>query len=218
MIFRVIVIIFLAVSVQNACSQTYIGIKSGLSNSWHDGPLTTNSIKRGVAYGITGNKTISDKFSLKSDILIVEKGYKQRFNNNDLFDQLTSTYLDIPISLAYSIVRQESHIAFQLNAGGYYGRWLSGKYKSRIIEGSQVLAEKYAFTKDYNEAGYKDNRNEWGVVGGISLILPSKSNLLIFDLRYVHGLNSIQQFEGNLIHQDIYNRSVVFFIAYGFGL
>jgi len=217
-IFRVIVIFSLAVSIQNAYSQTYIGLKLGLSNSWQDGPTTTNGIKRGVVYGITGNKAISDKISLKSDILIAERGYKQRFDNNDLFDQLTSTYLDIPVIFGYSILSQESQMALHLNAGGYYGRWLSGKYKSRIIEGSPVLAEEYIFKENFNEAGFKDNRNEWGVVGGISLSIPSKSNLIIFELRYMHDINSIYQFEEGSLTDNTYNRSLILSLVYGFNL
>lgn len=218
MMLKAMLIISLTVSGLTAYSQTYIGVKMGMTNAWQSADSRPNSLKQGLTYGLSGAKELCEKMSLKVDLVIAERGYKQRFDNDDLFDQFTMTYFDVPLVLNYKIMELDKSKSIHVEFGGYYGRWLSGKYKSRIKPETSVVDEDYVFTSIATQGGFVDNRNEWGVVAGVGVQLPVKSNVVNLDFRYTYGLNSIYKLAPGSFGNDVHNRSIAFSITYGFTL
>ena len=168
-----------------------LGPKAGLTLSGQHNNGDYNVLKTGLEYGLFVKVPITERIGVLSEVLITQKGYKKSFNKQ-LFDQLTTTYLQIPILITYKIFPGKAD-GLVVNFGPYYGRWLSGKYASKISEDSKVINEDYEFTSIYDGDGFKDNRNELGLAIGISYSIPKSA--LIFDIRYCHGLMPVENWQ-----------------------
>jgi len=173
----------------SSVGQTLFGAKAGGTISWQTNNGAYNVAKAGFEYGLFLRWAIHEKIGIQNEILITQKGYKKSFDKK-LFDQLTTQYLEIPLMLSYKLPIKKS---FYINIGPYYARWLSGKYASRIDEESRIIKEDYQFKSYYNVDGFKDNRDEFGMVIGIAY--PIRQNTLFVDIRFCTGFSGISKWQ-----------------------
>ncbi|MTI41366.1 porin family protein [Fulvivirga lutimaris] len=172
-------------------SQVRIGPKAGLTLSQQSFDSDYQVLKSGTEFGAMGNVPLTTQIYLQAELLMTTKGYKEEFGD-DIFDQLTSTYLQLPVLLQY---RFGNKIEYYGVLGVYAGRWTKGKYRSRIEAETKIIEEDYVFTSSYNNEGFKDSRQEIGAIAGLGLIYPLSINHLILDVRYNYGLTDTYDLE-----------------------
>lgn len=129
---------------------------------------------------------ITGGFSVQGEILFSKKGFREEYNGKDIFDELTSTYLEIPAMAKYTITKVNFGYYFQ--GGVYWSYWTKGEYQSSI-DGENIITEQYVFQSEYDQDGYKDNRSDFGLVaeGGVTYDNLG-SGVLALGLRYSHSL------------------------------
>lgn len=188
---RIILLLVIITISQIANGQVTIGPKAGLtfaSQSYNSDYKVLNS---GFEFGAMGNVPLTEQLYLEAEFLVTNKGYKDQFGD-EIFDQLTTTYLQLPVLVQYRI----SHdIEYYGELGVYAARWTKGKYRSRLKEGTKIIEEEYSFTSDYNVEGFKDNRQEYGAILGIGMIYPISINHLVLDIRYNYGFTDVNNLE-----------------------
>lgn len=176
-------LIILAISTSNY-SQVRIGAKAGVTLSKQSFESDYQVLKSGSEFGAMGNVPLTTQIYLQAELLLTTKGYKEQFGD-EVFDQLTSTYLQLPVLLQY---RFGNKIEYYGILGVYAARWTKGKYRSRIESKAKIIEEDYLFTSSYNNEGFKDRRQEIGAIAGLGLIYPLSINHIILDVRYNYGL------------------------------
>ena len=143
--------------------------------------------KPGFQFGAMLQYNIKDVINISGEFMISQKGYLEEFDGQNSFDELTATYIEIP-GMARYMMSFGDWVA-TVGGGVYYGFWQSGQYRSRLAEDQPILEEPYDFVSDPIDNGYKDNRSDFGVLGGLGLRYDEiGSGLLFLEGRYQHGL------------------------------
>ena len=165
--------------------QILIGPKAGLNiATQYKSDYTVP--KFGFMFGAAIDIPISSGFSVQGEFLVTKKGYREEFKGNEIFDELTSTYFEIPAMAKYTISKVNFGYYFQ--GGVYWSLWSSGSYQSSI-DGSNIIVEDYVFQSEYDQDGYKDNRSDFGLVAEAGVTYDNLgSGVLALGLRYSHGL------------------------------
>lgn len=172
--------------------------------------------KTGLEFGALANVPISTHIFAQAEFLVTEKGYKEQFGEGELFDELTATYWQLPVSVQY---RGGSDIEYFGNLGAYIARWQSGKYRSRINTGSDIIEEDYKFTENYNTEGFKDNRTDFGVFASAGIIYPIAINHVMLDVRYNYGLTDVNDLQNEPSgYEKVTNQNIVISLAFLFYL
>lgn len=172
--------------------QVRIGPKVGMTLSKQSFDSDYQILKAGSEFGAMGNVPLTTQLYLQAELLITTKGYKEKFGD-EVFDQLTTKYLQLPVLLQYRFGYKK--IEYYGIAGVYAARWTSGKYRSRVEPQTKIIEEDYSFTSSYNAEGFRDRRQEFGAIAGLGLIYPLSINHLILDIRYNYGFTDINDLQ-----------------------
>lgn len=190
---RQIIILSLLISLTSAgYSQITVGPKVGLNiasqfKSNYAVPLT------GLVFGGAIDIPITSGFSIQGEFLVSKKGYREEYKGKEIFDELTSSYLEIPAMAKYTINNVNFGYFFQ--AGVYWSYWSSGKYQSSI-DGTNIIIEDYVFQNEYDQDGFKDNRNDFGLIAEAGVTYDNLgSGVLAIGLRYSHGLVATNNYQ-----------------------
>ena len=167
-------------------AQIMLGPKAGFTFSQQNRNSDFEVNKRGVQYGAVVIIPLKGNFSIQTELLFTEKGYREDFGSSEVYDELTAHYLEIP---GYLHVQKDLYkLKFFTNMGFYMALWRSGTYKSRLELGGEILTEYYAFTGTFDADGFSDNRKDFGLSLGLGFIYPVNNSNLMLDLRFNRGL------------------------------
>ncbi|MEN8251721.1 MAG: porin family protein [Bacteroidota bacterium] len=142
--------------------------------------------KTGLVYGGAINIPIVSSISVHGELLVSQKGYKEVYKGDTIFDELTASYLEIPVLAKYTF--DNVNFDFYGMGGVCWSYWTKGSYKSSI-DGDNIIYEDYKFQTDYDLDGYKDNRNDFGLVVEAGVAYDNLgSGIITLGIRYTHGL------------------------------
>jgi hypothetical protein len=166
-------------------SQITVGAKVGLNvTSQFNSDYTIP--KTGLVYGGAINIPVLSGISVQGEVLISQKGHREEYKGNTIFDELTATYMEIPAMAKYTF--DNVNFDFYGMGGVYWGYWTKGSYQSSI-DGENIIYEVYSFQNDFDQDGYKDNRSDFGVVAEAGVTYDNLgSGILALGFRYSHGL------------------------------
>jgi len=149
--------------------------------------------KTGLVFGGALQIPITSKLTIQGEFLVSQKGYREEYNGKEIFDELTSTYLEIPAMAKYTF--SQVNWGYFASGGVYWSYSTKGSYRSSI-DGSDIIVEDYIFQSDYDQDGFKDVRSDFGLVGEIGITYDNLgSGILALGLRYSHGLVSINNYQ-----------------------
>ncbi len=178
-----VLIILLLVISSIGYTQVRLGPKVGATLSYQGFESDFQVLNSGVEFGAMGNVPLSTQLYLQAELLITSKGYREEFGD-EIFDQLSTTYLQLPVLFQYRFGRK---VEYYGALGIYAASWTGGQYRSRIAEDTRIIQEDYQFTSSYNTEGFRDRRQEFGALAAIGLIYPLSINHLVLDVRYNYG-------------------------------
>lgn len=213
-------------------AQLYLGIEGGASrNYFHTNVSNLVSTRYNPAYGFTAGipvlYQVNDWLAVQADPNYTQKNYQMERTDffQGVYQDNTNAYLQLPVMANFSF--GGSRLKGFLNLGGYGGYWISGKVKGRT---PNILAQP-AFTNtisnaqpnnvfdeftpfNYNEKytfnTTKDNRLEFGVLGGLGISYELKNKYRFFgEARYYQSLTD-QQKNYQLNQVPRYNETFVF--------
>ncbi len=189
-----VIIIFCILCSLEMTAQMTVGPRVGINFSKHNSGSPYEAWKTGTMIGGVINIPVKNELSVQTELLLTQKGYREEYNGKETFDELTSTYLEIPVYASYS--RDFGRFKPFINAGPYFAWWKSGKYESKL-EGQQLIVEEYLFTENFDQDGYKDNRLDFGISAGLGLLYDriGAAGNIVLDLRYSKGLAAISSLE-----------------------
>lgn len=170
--------------------------------------------KSGVVFGGILNVPLNNEMSVQGEVLVSQKGYRFEFDGDNSYDQLTSSYLEIPLLFNYKYSFGEWNVFG--NAGLYAAYWQSGTYESQIGDG-EIIEEPYEFLKDFDADGYKDNRLDYGPAFGFGVLYDKvgTSGNFVLEFRYGLGLAPIGSVENEPPnYTELKNRSFSISLAY----
>ncbi len=207
--FQIVLLLFILPGFSIA--QIMVGPKVGLNiASQFKSEFTVPQI--GLAYGgaIEIPVPIAEGFSVQGEFLITQKGYKEQYNGKEVFDELTSTYLEIPALGKYTI--DGINVGYYFLGGVYWSYWSKGKYQSSV-DGEEIIFENYKFTSDYDTDGFKDNRSDFGLIAEAGITYDNLgSGLLNIGVRYSHGLVATNNFK-NPTSSEVLKLNKVFTVS-----
>ena len=166
-------------------SQIMVGPKVGINvASQYSSDYTVP--KTGLAYGGAVNIPVLSGISVQGELLITQKGHREEYKGNTIFDELTATYMEIPAMAKYTI--DKINFDFYGMGGVYWSYWTKGGYESSI-DGENIIYEVYNFQSDFDLDGYKDTRSDFGIVAEAGVTYDNfGSGILALGIRYSHGL------------------------------
>ena len=142
--------------------------------------------KLGLAYGGAIDIPIAKGISVQGEFLVTKKGYREEYNGKEIFDELASTYFEIPAAAKYTI--EGINVGYYFMGGVYWSYWTKGKYQSSI-DGEEIIFENYQFQSEYDVDGFKDNRSDFGLIGEAGITYDNLgSGIITLGVRYSHGL------------------------------
>ena len=167
-----------------------LGPKAGVNFSTQTGSQY-ETIATHFMYGDVLNYQIIKNLELQGEFLFTQKGYREEYQGDVIFDQLTANYLEVP-AMAKGVINTNLFNYF-VGGGVYWSYWTRGRYQSSV-DGSETIYEDYVFVSEPDADGYKDVRNDFGVVGEVGFKYDGiGSGMLMFGIRYSHGLVATNQ-------------------------
>jgi len=100
------------------------GISSALVDAKSDGVTLTSDAKIGFIGGVTASTGIGKHWNFRPELNFTQKGGTINFEDEDIKDNTTLNYIDLPLNVVYS-----SKNKFFFGAGPSIAYALSGKYK-----------------------------------------------------------------------------------------
>lgn len=200
-----------------AQAQIQIGAKAGFINSTasvdtRNIAFTETESLNGLQLGLVYDHDISSTFSIRTELLYAEKGYRVRkYFDASYFDtkklqnssywQLQMNYLEVPILFKWNV--ESARLKFYLNAGFYGAYWFSGKNTGSFFTANlgdpfyarKTASEKYDFDNDFGANKRKDNRFDIGAVVGTGLAYKIKQGEFFLEGRYNYGFADRYTFE-----------------------
>ena len=169
----------------------------------------------GYQFGATVNYGFSNVFSLQPEVVFIQKGGRASSTATEDYAQLTSNYLTIPI-LAKAQFGGEKFKGYAV-LGPYAGYWAGGKTKTSVL--GTESKESIEFDNDIDDDGYKQNRIDLGINGGIGMQYAIGRGNIFLDARYGFGLFDTNKFETEpQDYKSVANRSVEVSLGYMFRL
>jgi hypothetical protein len=149
--------------------------------------------KIGYAFGAAIDIPFGAGISVQGEFLVTQKGYREIYKGDEIFDELTATYLEIPAMAKYTITKV--NWAYFAQGGVYWSYWSKGRYESST-DGENIISEDYIFTNEFDQDGFKDVRSDFGIVGEVGVSYDNLgSGVLALGLRYSHGLVATNKLE-----------------------
>jgi len=184
---KLIQLLFVLLFPVMAYSQMTVGPRFGINFSQQDTGSPYETVKVGTMIGGVLNIPVKNDFAFQTGLYLTQKGYRLEFDGNNSYDELTSTYLQIPAYLNYFY--DMGRFKPFGNIGFYTAFWKSGNYES-LLQDQQVLMEDYEFTEEYDQDGYKDNRIDYGVSAGLGLLYDrtGAAGNMVLEFTYDYGL------------------------------
>ncbi len=193
-----------------AFSQIMIGPKFGLNMSTQF-ESDYSVPKFGIAFGGALDIPIKSGFGVQGEFLVTQKGYREEYKGQEIFDELTATYLEIPAMAKYTITGVNWGYFFQ--GGVYWGYWSSGKFESST-DGNNTINEDYEFQNEFDQDGFKDNRSDFGIIAEAGVTYDNfGSGVLALGLRYSHGLTATNSYQ-TAPADVVYNTNKVFTLSF----
>lgn len=174
--------------------------------------------KVGTMIGGVVNIPVKDAIAIQAELLLTQKGYREEFDGDNTFDELTARYLEIPVYFNYTF--NLSRWKPFVNAGAYGAFWQSGSYESKL-GGQETRLEDYSFTNDFDQDGYKDNRVDYGFSIGTGVLYDrvGAAGNIVLDIRYTHGLAPTGTLEDPPAdYKERTNSTITISLAYMFSL
>jgi hypothetical protein len=174
--------------------QITLGPRLGLNFSKQNLDSPYETWKTGTVFGGVLIVPIKNDLSFQGEFLFSQKGYREEFDGNNSYDELTSKYWEVPILVNY--LYSIGQINFFGNAGLFAAYWKSGSYESKIGE-NDVLIEDYEFTDSPDEDGFQDNRIDYGVAAGLGVLYDriGTAGNIILEFRYTKGFAPVNSVE-----------------------
>ncbi len=199
-------------------AQLSVGAKGGGTLNTVSGNTpagTEKDMTFGYQFGATVNYGFNEIFSLQPEVVFIQKGGKASSTATDDYAQLSANYLEIPI-LAKAQFGGEKFKGF-IVLGPYAGYWAGGKNKTKIL--GNESKETIDFDNDIDDDGYKQNRIDLGINGGLGMQYAIGRGNIFLDARYGFGLFDMNKYK---TEPDGYksqaNRSVEVSLGYMFRL
>jgi Outer membrane protein beta-barrel domain len=162
--------------------------------------------KIGIVFGGAVDIPISSGISVQGEFLVTQKGYREEYKGKQIFDELTTTYLEIPAMVKYTITRV--NWGYFAQGGVYWSYWSSGTFKSST-DGTNTINEDYIFTNSFDLDGFKDIRSDFGAVIELGVTYDNLgSGVLALGLRYSHGFVATNSYQNPPV-DAIYNMNKV---------
>ncbi|MBI1286011.1 MAG: outer membrane beta-barrel protein [Flavobacteriales bacterium] len=199
-------------------AQLYVGVKGGATLNSFSGKAATGTDKKmafGYGFGALVNIGFNRTFSLQPEVDFIRKGGKTVSKNTSDYTQVAANYLEVPI-LAKAQFGGEKFKGFVV-LGPYAGYWIGGKTKSSTL--GTESNESIKFDNDISDDGYRQNRIDFGLDGGVGMQYAFGRSMLILDARYGFGLSDMNRYK---TEPDGYkkqsNRSMQLSLGYAFRL
>ena len=136
----------------------------------------------GYMGGLVLNLGISKSFSIQPEILYSQQGFRLE----DGADYLSGKTDIVNVPLLLKLAVGSPNVKFFINAGPYIGYKLS--QTADVNFGGFVLNGKQDFTTEYDTDGTKDNRFDFGGIGGAGFQFSLGGPLLVLEGRYQYGM------------------------------
>ncbi len=211
-------LVFISILPVEVNAQITLGPRFGFNFMQQSTGSPYETFNTGTTLGGVINVPVKDMMAVQAELLFTQKGYREEFDGDNAYDELTSRYLEIPVFFSYSL--DFARFKPFINAGPYVAFWQSGSYESKI-GGQEVLVEDYEFTSDYDQDGYKDNRLDYGIGVGIGVLWDriGAAGNMVLDFRYTKGFAAVNQHENQPPdYVARYNSGFTISLAYMFSL
>ncbi|MGK0384013.1 MAG: hypothetical protein ACJAVL_000749 [Bacteroidia bacterium] len=205
-------------TVNTSMAQLYVGVKGGGTLNTVSGKADVGMEKEmtfGYGFGALVNVGLSNVFSLQPEVLYLQKGGRVASEISDDYTQVTANYLEVPI-LAKAQFGGEKFKGYAV-IGPYASYWMGGKTKTNIL--GNESNESIDFDTDIDDDGYKQNRIDIGVTGGLGMQYAIGRGNIFLDARYGFGLSDRNKFKTNPEdYKKQSNRSAQLSLGYAFRL
>lgn len=199
-------------------AQLSVGLKgTGTLNSISGNTVSGTEKKMAMGYGFGAivNVGFSNVFSLQPEVLYLQKGGKTVLTGSDDYSQLTVNYLEIPI-LAKAQFGGEKFKGYAV-LGPYAGYWIGGKTKNSLL--GEQTSESIEFDNDLEDDGYRQNRLDIGLNGGLGAQYTIGRSNIFLEARYGFGLSDMNRYEtAPEDYKKQSNRSIQVSLGYAFRL
>ncbi len=199
-------------------AQLSIGPKGGATLNTVSGNApagTEKGMTFGYLFGAAVNYGFNKTFSLQPEVVFIQKGGKTSSTVTDDFAQMSANYLEVPI-LAKAQFGGEKFKGFVV-LGPYAGYWAGGKNKATVL--GTESNESIDFDNDLDDDGYKHNRIDLGINGGIGMQYALWKGNIFLDARYGFGLFDMNKYKTEPNgYKTQANRSVEVSLGYMFKL
>ncbi len=203
-------------TIGTSMAQLSVGAKGGGTLNTVSGNTTAGTEKDmtlGYQFGATVNYGFSKIFSLQPEVIFIQKGGRASSSSTDDFTQLTANYLEVPI-LAKAQFGGEKFKGFVV-LGPYAGYWAGGKNKTSLL-GTETK-ESIDFDNNIDDDGYKQNRIDLGINGGLGMQYAIGRGNIFLDARYGFGLFDMNKYNTEPTdYKTQANRSVEVSLGYMF--
>ncbi|MDK2905558.1 MAG: hypothetical protein PWR12_1634 [Eubacteriaceae bacterium] len=209
---KIISVLFCVCMVGGIYAQSFVVPKFGRSAATVSGNSEYGEIS-GINGWVAGIGLSSGKpLSLNSELLFFQKGATLTSPEGYWWEQVNN-YLEFPNYLKLRIPL--GPINLFANGGAYVSYWLSGK--SRFTEDGVIVSESYTFDSDDSD-GVKDNRLDYGLLGGVGVELSLGSGRLMAEFRYEAGLADINSVKDKPeYYQSTKNQAFSLVVGFMFG-
>lgn len=169
--------------------QLFVGVEGGpnmnyLTTSNASEPFTKYDGMRGWNIGIPVGYQFFDWLSLEATPTYIQKNYNIVRSGffTGVYQKNYDTYLQLPVNLRFSFGGKE--LRGFMDLGGYVAYWKTGRIKGteadilnevdtsyETVNPTSILGENYGYSYDqpYTFNSSKDNRMEFGVIGGVGI-------------------------------------------------
>jgi hypothetical protein len=170
------------------CQQFF---KAGLSLSQTDNTPPYGAIHQRVAGfvgGIAFNRQWTQNVSVRPELLFIQKGDRLTTSTEEL--KVRINYVEIPLMVVLSLMKQEHAVMFAIEAGPSFGYGLRGKYKLTSPlgdqEGGVIFGEPDPTVA--SQAMYLDNPVDIGLQAGMMMTVKRR---FLMEIRYGLGFTSM---------------------------
>lgn len=199
-------------------AQLSIGAKGGGTLNTMSGNTPENTDKNmtlGYQFGAAVNYGFSDMFSLQPEVNYIQRGGKISSTVTDDYSAMTTNYISVPV-LAKAQFGGEKFKGFVV-LGPYAGYWAGGKNRTSIL--GEESKESIDFDNNIDDDGYKQNRIDLGINGGLGMSYAIGRGNIFLDARYGFGLFDTNKYETKPEdYKSVANRSVEVSLGYMFRL
>lgn len=168
--------------------RSYIGIRGGYNLSTLEGVKdeigTDGTVKNLAGYmgGVVINIGVNKVFSIQPEILYSQQGVEVGDGTNYVRGKLDIVNVPLLLKVAFG----SPNFKFFINAGPYIGYALSAKSETNL--NGVKTTTKIEFINEYDASGEKDNRIDFGGIGGAGIQFGVGNALLTLEGRYQYGM------------------------------